>query len=151
MPVIVKGTDGILSWWDGSAYKPIGCLSDFDIAISRAVVTRETLCNPGVIEKRPGNQDTTVNFSGFYANTDAANGGDATVASFDDILPVIQQGLSGDFRIQAYEGTTPKNYYVSGFISELNAGWSAGDEDATFSGVIAVDGLVEETDPNAPT
>ena len=114
------------------AYKPIGCLSDFDIAISRAVVTRETLCNPGVIEKRPGNQDTTVNFNGFYANTDAANGGDATVASFDDVLPVIQARSEGDFKIQAYEGTTPKDYYATGFISELNAGWSAGDEDATF-------------------
>ena len=151
MPVIVKGTEGILSWWDGTAYKPIGCLSDFDIAISRAVVTRETLCNPGVIEKRPGNQDTTVNFNGFYANTDAANGGDESVASFDDLLPIIQEGLTGDFKIQAYEGTTPKDYYVSGFISELNGGWSAADEDATFSGVIAVDDKVLETDPNEPT
>lgn len=151
MPVIVKGTDGILSWWDGAAYKPIGCLSDFDIAISRAVVTRETLCNPGVIEKRAGNQDTTVNFNGFYANTDNTNAGDDTIASFDDMLPVIQQGLEGDFKIQAYVGTTPKDYYVTGFVSELNAGWSAGDEDATFSGTIAVSGIVEETDPNAPT
>lgn len=151
MPVIVKGTEGILSWYDtdASAYVPIGCLSDFDIAISRAVVTRETLCNPGVIEKRAGNQDTTVNFNGFYANTDASNGGDDSIASFDNLLPIIQQGLEGDFRIQTYEGTPNKVYYVTGFISELNAGWSAGDEDATFSGVIAVSNEVSETDPNA--
>ena len=149
MPVIIKGTDGLVSWWDGTAYKPIGCLSDFDVAISRAVVTRETLCNPGVIEKRPGNQDTTVNFSGFYANTkEAPPAGDDTIASFDDLLPVIQQGLAGTFKIETGSSI---DYYVEGFISELNAGWSAGDDDATFSGVIAVSDTLSEVDPNAPT
>lgn len=146
MPVIVKGTDGILSWWDGTAYKPIGCLSDFDIAISRAVVTRETLCNPGVIEKRPGNQDTTVNFNGFYANTiDAPPAGDDSIASFDDMLPIIQQGLEGTFQIVTGGG---QDYWVEGFVSELNGGWSAGDEDATFSGTIAVTDQLLTVDPN---
>ena len=126
-----------------------GCLSDFDVAISRAVVTRETLCNPGVIEKRPGNQDTTVNFSGFYANTkEAPPAGDDTIASFDDLLPVIQQGLAGTFKIETGSSV---DYSVEGFISELNAGWSAGDDDATFSGVIAVSDTLSEVDPNAPT
>lgn len=148
MSVIVNGNGGILSWYDGAVYVPIGCLSTFDIAISRNVVTRETLCNPGVIEKRPGNQDTTVNFDGFYANTDASNGGEADVISFDDLLPVIQAGLAGDFQIETYSG---QQYWVTGFISELNAGFTAADEDATFSGVIAVDGIVESTDPNAAT
>lgn len=149
MAVIISGNAGVLSWWDGAAYKPVGCLSDFDIAISKNVVTRETLCNPGVIEKRAGNQDTTVNFNGFYANTDAGDGGQADVASFDDFLPVIQQGTEGDFRIATGGGA--KTYYVTGFVSELNAGWTSADEDASFSGVISVSTTVTETDPNAGT
>lgn len=145
MPVIVAGNAGILSYWDGAAYKPVGCLTDFDVALSKNVITRETLCNPGVVEKRSGNEDSTLNFNGLYANTDTGAGGDDSIASFDDILPLFQAGTTQDFSITTGSG---KTYYATGFISELNAGWSAGDEDATFSGALAVNGQISETDPN---
>lgn len=149
MPVIIAGSTGILSYWDGTAYKPLGCLTDFDVALTRNVITRETLCNPGVVEKRAGNEDSTVNFSGLYANTDNAEGGDDSIGSFDDLLPLFQAGTTQDFRITTNTGG--KVYYATGFIADLNAGWSAGDEDATFSGTLAVDGQISETDPNLPT
>lgn len=149
---VIKGTDGLLSVWDAgaAAYLPVACLTEFGIDQSRAEITRETFCNPGEVDKGPGNADRVANFTGLSVDTTSAGAPDlGAEASWDYMNNLFDNATVAQWRLDA--GLADNTYYFDGFLSALNLVHPAGTEDANFTGAIAITGGLSTTDPNAPT
>ena len=150
---IIKGTDGLLSVWVAaqSSYLPVACLTEFGVSATRNEITRQTFCNPGVIEKAAGAKERSMSFSGLSLDTTSAGAADLnTKASWDFLQGLFDAGTNQDWRLDA--GLTDDTFYFNGFINSLDLSHPSGDEDATFTGGIAVaDGAVTTTDPNPVT
>lgn len=144
---VIIGTDGLLSWWDGTSYIPIACLTDFNIDQTRQEITRQTFCNPGVVDKGPGAVDRSSGFSGLSIDTTSAGAPDLGIkASWDKLNELMGAGTVEEWRLDA--GLTDTTYYFEGFISALNQTFPSGDEDANFTGTISITGDLATVDPN---
>lgn len=150
---IIKGTDGLLSVWVAaqSAYLPIACLTEFGVSGSRNTITRQTFCNPGVIEKAAGAKERSLSFTGQSLDTTSAAAPDLdTKVSWDFLQGLFDAGTNHDWRLDA--GLADDTFYFNGFINALDLTHPAGDEDASFTGSIEVtNGAVTTTDPNPVT
>lgn len=148
---IINGDEGLLYVWDGAAYLPVACLQSFTLNQTRSEITRQTKCNPGVVEKGPGTLDGSVDFDGLSVDTTSAVSPELGVlASWDKLFQDMQaNNTQYDWWIDA--GIADTQYYFTGFLSSLSLTMPTGDEDANFSGTIAISGSVSNTDPNAGT
>lgn len=149
---VIKGTNGLLSVWDtgAAAYLPLACLTEFGIDQTRNEITRQTFCNPGVIDKGAGAKDRSSTFSGLSVDTTSAGAPDLNIkASWDYLNDLYSAGTTAQWRLDA--GLADQEYYFDGFISALNLVHPSADEDANFTGTISITGDLVTTDPNAPT
>lgn len=150
---IIKGDAGLLSRWDAdaSAYLPVACLTSFSHTQTQGETTRQTFCNPGVIEKGPGVVDPgTVDFEGLFLDTTSAPpSGDDTKESWDALHDIQDTGAVSDWRLEVDLADTI--FYFSGWLNSLTLTFGGGDTDASFSGSITLQDLMSKTDPNAPT
>ena len=144
MSTFIKGDDVILSIYDGSAYKPVGCLTSNDISFTRNVIEAQTKCNPGVIVKQAGSTSSEISFEANYIVTDASKN------SFNELLDFINviNGTTQTWKMTSAQ-SSPVAYDGSGILADLSLSSAAGDEFATFSGTISNSGLIVTVDPNA--
>lgn len=147
MATFIKGDTIILSIYDGSAYRPVACLTSNSLAETRNVIESQTKCDPGQIIKQAGTYTAEISLEGQIIDTTSA-GGDTAKASHDYLHGIIVAGT--DITWKMGSGSTDNDsYYGSGVLSALSLDAAAGDENATFSGTISVSGLVTTSDPNA--
>ena len=146
---IINGDAGLLYVYDSgaAAWLPIACLQSFTFNQTRAEVTRQTKCDPGVVAKRPGALDGTVDFDGLSVDTTSAASPELDVlASWDKLFEQMQiDQATYSFWIDA--GIADRDYYFTGFYSSLALTMPTGDEDGNFSGTISISGAVTDVDP----
>lgn len=145
----IKGTESILSIYDGAAYRPVACLTSNALDSNQSIVESNTKCNPGVVEKTPGTINISVTADGEMIDTTSV-GGDTAQASWDYLFArQLQQNtdfLPVPFRYSS--GVTDLIYYGNAIISDLNQTAGAGDEVITFSVTLEVSGALTTTNPN---
>lgn len=146
----IKGTESIISIYDGTAYRPVACLTSNSLDSNQSIVESNTKCNPGVVEKTPGTLNVSISADGEMIDTTTV-GGDSAKASWDYLIGrQIQQ--NADFLPVVFKydsGVSGLTYYGDAIITDLNQTAAAGDDVITFSITFDVSGALTTTDPNA--
>jgi len=148
MSTFIKGEQIILDVWDGSAYKPVACLTNNSLSRTRNIIEAQTKCEPGIIEKQGGSESHEIAIEGLYINTTDAVGGDDTKISHDALMPIFDTGAIDTWRMSTALTDTPY-YYGTGVFSDLVLDTPAGDEFASFTATISGIGAPVTVDPNA--
>ena len=149
---VINGDAGLLYVYDtdAAAWLPSACQQSLTFNQTRNEVTRQTKCNPGVVEKRPGALDGSVDFDGLSVDTTSAASPELGVlVSWDKLFEQMQAGTIFDFWIDA--GLADTDYYFSGFLNSLGLTMPTGDEDGNFSGTISISGSVGNVDTHPGT
>lgn len=146
MALPIKGELGILYIHDGTAYRPVACLTSNSLTNTVGVIESQTKCNPGVTVKIPGVQNYTIEAEGEYIDTTSV-GGEITKASHDYLLP--KQQLRELITWKLDTGVTGAVYYGSAMITDLTLDQGAGDEISTFSMTLDGSGAIVTVDPEA--
>lgn len=136
----VKGADGILSFHDGTAYKPIVCLTSTSMSRVSEVIQKVNYCTQGETVSTVDRITRTVNFDGEVMTV----GVPADGVSYGDLITAIESMEEQNFRLDG-RGVTQ---YFKAIIANLDDTYP-GEGDATFSGSLTINGDVSETDPLA--
>lgn len=150
----IKGELSILSIWDGTAYRPVACLTNNSLTQSLSIIESQTKCDPGVVKKSAGTLNYNISLEGEYIDTTSV-GGDSAKASHDFLMEIQNDQASGAKPAEAWKLETNvndsnfKTYYGDAIISELTLDAPAGDELQTFSATLEGSGLIVEADPKA--
>ena len=136
----VKGAEGVLSFHDGTAYKPIICLTSTSMSRVSEVIRKVNYCTQGKPEAKVDSLTRTVNFDGEVMTVGTPDDG----VSYDDLITAIESMEEQNFRLDG-RGT---EQYFKAIIANLDDTYP-GDGDATFSGSLTINGDVSETDPLA--
>ena len=136
----VKGAEGILSFHDGTAYKPIICLTSTSMSRVSEVIQKVNYCTQGETVSKVDRITRTVNFDGEVMIV----GTPADGVSYDDLITAIESKEEQNFRLDG-RGTTQ---YFKAIIANLDDTYP-GEGDATFSGSLTINGDVSGTDPLA--
>jgi hypothetical protein len=127
------------------AYRPVACLTSNSLTETRNIIESQTKCNPGVTTKTSGTYNAEIGLEGEYIDTTSV-GAAVTKASHDYIHDIIVLGSEVTWKMDT--GLTDDDaYYGTGFVSDLGLDAPAGDELATFSASLSVNGLVVKVDP----
>ena len=145
MATFIKGDVLILSIHDGSAYRPLACLTSNSISESMGVIETVTKCDPGVTQKEAGTYSYELSAEGEYIDTTSV-GAETTKASHDYLHSIFAAGNSITWKL-ATGITDTAAYYGTGYLTELSADAPTGDEFATFSCTISGDGSIVTVDP----
>ena len=136
----VKGAQGILSFHDGTAYKPIVCLTSTSMSRVSEVIQKVNYCTQGETISKVDRITRTVKFDGEVMTVDTPADG----VSYDDLITAIESMEEQNFRLDG-RGTSQ---YFKAVISNLDDTYP-GEGDATFSGSLTINGDISETDPLA--
>ena len=136
----VKGAEGILSFHDGTAYKPIICLTSTSMSRVSDVIQKVNYCTQGETISKVDRITRTVNFDGEVMTVGAPADG----VSYDDLIDAIESKEEQNFRLDG-RGTTQ---YFKAIIANLDDTYP-GEGDATFSGSLTINGNISSTDPLA--
>ena len=136
----VKGAQGILSFHDGTAYKPIVCLTSTSMSRVSEVIQKVNYCTQGETISKVDRITRTVKFDGEVMTV----GTPADGVSYDDLITAIESMEEQNFRLDG-RGTSQ---YFKAVISNLDDTYP-GEGDATFSGSLTINGDISETDPLA--
>ena len=136
----VKGADGVLSFHDGTAYKPIICLTSTSMSRVSEVIKKVNYCTQGETRSKVDSITRTVNFDGEVMTV----GTPADGVSYDDLITAIESMEEQNFRLDGRGATQ----YFKAIIANLDDTYP-GEGDATFSGSLTINGDVSETDPLA--
>ncbi len=140
----ILGETNILYVHDGTAYRPVACLTSNGLDTALGVVeSPETKCDPGVITKTAGSFSYTVPFEGLYIDTGV--GGDTTKASHDFLLALQMAGTNVTWKLDTGL-TTNTAYYGTAIIEGLSLGAPIPGE-STFSGNLNGSGAIVLVDP----
>lgn len=146
MATFILGDDVVLYIWDSvdTSYKPVGCLTQNDLNLTRNVIEAQTKCDKGLIVRQAGSTSSDISFDATYIKTDT------TKSNFNDLLDFINvvNGTTQDWKMSS-DQTSPTDYYGTGVLADLSLSSSSGDEFATFSGTIQNSGLITTVDPHA--
>jgi len=147
----IRGENGILYIYDEAEYKPIACLTSNGLNSQLSMIESTTKCFPGVVKKTAGQLNNSIDAEGEYIDTTTA-GGDTAKVSHDKMFLLQQEKTLVDWQIDTNIGDADSvKYYGSGYFTDLSATWGSGDEVATFSVTIDVDGAVSLVDPFEPS
>lgn len=145
----IKGENGMLYTYEGTAWKPAACLTSIDLNSTVSIIESQTKCYPGVVKKSPGSFSASISADGEYINTTTA-GGDTAKVSHDKMLVDQQAKTLKEWKIDTdTTNATSVKYFGSGYYTDLTLTAGSGDEVSTFSVTLDVDGAVLYTDPNA--
>lgn len=143
----IKGELGILSIWETSAYKPMACLTSVDFDPSVSVIESNTKCFPGVTKKYAGTFNASIGCEGEYLDTTTA-GGDSAKISNDKLFLLMQNKTKVNFKLDTNSANANSvKYFGVALISGLPASFGSGDDLATFSCTLDIDGEVLLNDP----
>ena len=145
MATFIKGDVLILSIHDGSAYRPLACLTSNSISESMGVIETITKCDPGVTQKQAGTYSYEISAEGEYIDTTSA-GSEITKASHDYLHSIFAAGTEVTWKMATGIADTAA-YYGTGYFTELSADAPTGDEFATFSCTLSGDGSIVTVDP----
>ena len=148
MATFIKGDVLVLSIHDGTAYRPIACLTSNSISQSMGVIETITKCDPGVTQKQAGTYSYEISAEGEYIDTTSV-GAETTKASHD----YLHKNKFASGSLVEWKMTTgladDSEYFGSGYLTELSADAPTGDEFATFSMTLSGTGSIVLTDPVA--
>lgn len=145
----IKGEKGIVYLWDTNAYKPVACLTSNSLESSVSIIESTTKCFPGVVKKTPGSFNANLSLEGEYIDTTSV-GGDTAKKSHDALFLLQKAKTLVEWKLDTnVDDATSIKYYGSAYITDLSAEFGSGDDVATFSATLEVDGDVVLTDPNA--
>ena len=142
---IIHGKNGILSIWDGAAYRPIACLTSNSLATSLSVIESNTKCDPGNTVRNADQFSYDISADGEYIDTTSV-GGDTAKASHDWLL--AKQMAKENVTWKLDSGLADTVYYGDSIISDLNLDQAA-DANSTFSATLSGSGAIVLVDPNA--
>ena len=145
MATFIKGDVLILSIHDGSAYRPIACLTSNSLSESMGVIETITKCDPGVAQKAAGTYSYDISAEGEYIDTTSV-GSEVSKASHDYMHSIFQAGAEINWKMATGIADT-SDYFGAGYLTELSADAPTGDEFATFSMTISGNGSIVTTDP----
>lgn len=142
----IKGENNILYVWDGTAYRPVACLTSNGLSTELSVIESQTKCDPGVIVKTAGNFSYTISADGEYIDTTTA-GGETSKASHDYLLTKQMAKENIDFKIDTDVTTaTSTKYFGTAIITSLELTADAGDAVSTFTATLDGSGALSLTD-----
>lgn len=143
----IKGELGVIYIWVGTAYKPIACLTSTSLSTTVSTIESNTKCFPGVTKKYAGTFNGSISLEGEYIDTTTANG-DTAKESHDSLFQMQKNKEIRNWKLDTnVSDTTSVKYYGQAFISDLNADFGSGDDLATFSATLDIDGDILLTDP----
>ncbi len=140
----IKGESGILYVYDGTAYRPVACLTSNSLSSAVSIIESVTKCDPGTTIKQKGTFSYTIDAEGEYIDTTGI-GGEVTKASHDYLFSIQTQSAKVDWKL--HTGITTGIYYGSAIISDLTLDQGAGDEISTFSLTLEGSGAILTEDP----
>lgn len=144
----IAGHTGTLSIYDGSAYKPVICLTSSSHEMTMNLVERVTMCSGGQTEQSPQSISETVNIDGIIVDTTAV-GGTSPGLTADELKEKARAQVSSKvpdaFRLS--RGSSGYIYF-NAFLSNISDSYPA-DGDATFSATMTIKGSSGSTDPKA--
>jgi len=144
MPTYISGDDSILSIHDGTAYRPVACLTSNSLQSTLEVKETINKCVPGAVQKTVGAMSYSISVDGEYVDTTSA-GGDTALASHDFLF---QKQSSGEYVTWKLTNGTVASQYGTALITDLSKEAPAG-ENMTFSATLDGSGLIVEVDPEA--
>ena len=147
MATFIKGDNLILYVHDGTAYRPIACLTSNSLSQTRGIIETQTKCLPGVTERAAGSLSYEVSCEGNYIDTTSV-GGETSKASHDYLKGLMEAGDAVTWKMDTGLTTTAA-YYGSAIITDLSADAPTGDEFATFSCTLSGTGSIASVDPEA--
>jgi hypothetical protein len=130
MANLLKGVNGIVSIYDGVAYRPVACLTSNSLASTLSVIESNTKCDPGVVIKNAGTFSYSLSMDGEYIDTTSV-GGDTAKASHDYLL--TKQRAKETITWKLDSGLLTTIYYGTAIVTDLDLTQGAGDEISTFS------------------
>jgi hypothetical protein len=142
-----KGELGVIYLWVGSAYKPIACLTSTSLSTTVSIIESTTKCFPGVTKKYAGTFNGSISLEGEYIDTTTVNGN--TAKQSHDALFLMQKAKeTRNWKLDTnVNDPTSVKYYGEAIISDLSADFGSGDDLATFSATLDIDGDIATTDP----
>lgn len=132
---------------DGTAYRPIACLTSNSLSQTRGIIETQTKCLPGVTERGAGALSYEISCEGNYIDTTSV-GGETTKASHDKLKGYMEAGDLVTWKMDTGLTTTAA-YYGSAIITDLSVDAPTGDEFATFSCTLSGSGAIVTVDPEA--
>jgi len=69
MSTFIKGEALVLYVHDGSAYRPVACLTSNALEQTRGIIEKQTKCLPGKTERQAGSLSYEISAEGNYIDT----------------------------------------------------------------------------------
>ena len=146
---LIKGEALLLYIYDGTAYRPIACLTANSLSQTRNVIEAQTKCDPGVTIKSSGSMAYSLSCEGLYIDTTSSTGDNAKASH--DYLKENFMDTGVNFTWKKHTGLTDKpNYYGTALLTALDLNAPGGDEFSNFSGTLDGSGAIVIVDPEAP-
>lgn len=145
MATKIKGEGLIWYVHDGTAYRPVACLTSNALSQTREILESQTKCDPGVVTKTAGTLSYEISFEGEYIDT-TSTGGETTKASHDYLKTIMDAGSTITWKLDTGLTDTVA-YYGTGILTSLELSAPAGNELSTFSGSLSGSGSIVTTDP----
>ena len=142
---LIKGEDGLISVWDGAAYRPVACITSNSISSAVSVIESNTKCDPGNTVRIADKFSYDISLDGEYVDTTSV-GGETTLASHDWLFNQQQTSPTIDWKLDT--GLADTIYYGTGVITDLNLDQPA-EGLSTFSATLSGSGGIVTTDPHA--
>lgn len=143
-----KGELGVIYMWDNNVYKPFACLTSTSLSTTVSIIESNTKCYPGVTKKYAGTFNGSISIEGEYIDTTTA-GGDTAKKSHDALFLLQKNKTIVSWKLDTnVADVNSVKYYGNSYISDLSADFGSGDDLATFSATLDIDGEIETTDPN---
>ena len=144
MSTIIKGDAQIVYIHDGTAYRPVACLTSNSLSSTLSILEGNNKCNPGVTTKEAGTFAYSISMDGEYIDTTSVSG-DGAKASHDYLLQKQMDAQTINWRIST--GLADQSdYYGSALISDLGNDSPSGEK-ATFSATFDGNGTILLEDP----
>ena len=152
MAKYVQGHERILKRYDGTAYKPLVCLTSTDFSQALSMIETINVCTNGEVESTPDSITRSVSFSGEIVDTSSLVGGMASGETIEELYTAQEESrTSGEadnwVLMAANDSLNVQPKYFKGFLSDASDSFAAGSK-ATFSGTITVNGVPVAVDPN---
>ena len=147
----ILGVNGIIYVWDDGAYKPLACLTSTSLSSALSIIESNTKCAPGVVGKKPGSLNNSIDAEGEFIDTTTV-GGDTAKASHDRLFLIQQSKALTDFKYDTdITNADSTKYFGSGYFTDLTLDQGSGDDISTFSVTLEVDGGISLVDPHTPS
>lgn len=146
---IIGGEDeaGNLSYYDGVAYKPIGCLTNTSYSAAMQYLEKVNYCTGGKTVRIPKGLERTLSVEGELIDTTSVGGNPAKVTGTEMRELQEVQGESGESNIFRLGRADAGYLYFEATISQYDDSFPSGEQ-ATFSMGLDIKDKPSKIDPN---